>query len=89
MALNKIPTKKRPKDERAWDPIHYWEGKDIPEEFHDAINEVTSWMKANEPKAYIRQIKISPSHGGLVIHAEGSNELVGPHGIIHNVLKKL
>lgn len=76
--LEPLQVRKREKDPRQWDPIHFTE--DIPEEYHGILNEITRYMK-REPDAYVMQIKWHP----LVIHAEGSTNL---QWFIYELLKK-
>lgn len=81
--LKKLPTRKKGKDSKSWDPIHF-HIDDIDPKWHDIINKITVWINENEPKAYIMQVTEN-FQGDLVIHAEGSNNL---QWFIYKTLKK-
>lgn len=85
----KVPMKKRPKDSRDWDPIHYQtNGKEFStrnEEKDAIVEKIVSYMKKNDPDGYIRQITECIVTGDLIIHAEGKEET---QLFIYNTLRK-
>jgi hypothetical protein len=85
----KVPMKKRPKDSREWDPIHYQTNeKDFTtgDEKKDAVVQtIVSYMQENDPNGYIRQITECIITGGLIVHAEGNEET---QLFIYNTLRK-